>query len=100
MQLLKVTPIVVSTLLITACGFDPASSEYDEMRYHELQKASCEEMSAMGASKLISREGKNKDEIFERCKKMKALTLEQYKYAATQARQNGGDWDLDNIPNK
>ncbi len=93
------TLLVVSlNISLTGCGFDPASAEYDEQRYKELQKANCEQISSVGASKLISKEGKDQDEIFSRCEKMKALSLEQYKYAAEYARNNAGIWDLDNIP--
>ena len=94
------TPIlpIAICITLTGCGFDPASPEYDERRYHELQKADCGQISSVGSSKLIHKEGKDKDEIFERCEKMKTLTLEQYKYAAEHARNNDGIWDLDNIP--
>lgn len=91
-------PIVFSAVFLSACDFDPASPEYDEQRYKELQKADCGQMSSVGSSKLIHKEGKDKDEIFERCKKMQALTLDQYKRAAEHARKNNGIWDLDNIP--
>lgn len=87
-------------LVLSGCGFDPASPEYDELRYKELQKSNCDQIASVGSSKLISKEGKDKDEIRERCEKMKSLTLDQYKRAAEHARSNDGIWDLDNIPEK
>ena len=84
--------------LLAGCGFDPASPEYDETRYKELQRTDCDTIASVGSSKLISKEGKDENEIRERCEKMKALTLDEYKRAANYARNNNGIWDLDNIP--
>jgi hypothetical protein len=89
-----------SAIALTACGFDPSSAEFDERRYNELQKADCQQMSSVGSSKLISKEGKDKGEILARCEKMKSLSLEEYKRAAEYARNNDGVWDFDNIPHK
>ena len=100
---MRYSPILfaIGCLVLSGCGFDPASPEYDETRYKELQKSNCEQIASVGASKLISKEGKDEDEIKARCEKMKSLTLEQYKRAAEYARNNAqGLWDLDNIPEK
>lgn len=80
--------------LSTGCGFDPASAEFDERRYIELQKANCHEVASAGASKLINKTPEKSEVILERCQSLQHLTLEQYRLAAEYARQHEGKWDI------
>lgn len=80
--------------LSTGCGFDPASAEYDERRYTELQKANCHEVATAGASKLMDKSPEKTEVILERCQSLQQLTLEQYRLAAEYARQHEGKWDI------
>lgn len=88
------TVILSSLCFSTGCGFDPASAEYDERRYTELQKANCHEVATAGASKLIDKTPEKTEVIFERCQSLQQLTLEQYRLAAEYARQHEGKWDI------
>lgn len=87
--------IMLSILcLSTGCGFDPASAEFDERRYTELQKANCHEVATAGASKLIDKTPEKTEVILERCQSLQKLTLEQYRLAAEYARLHEGKWDI------
>lgn len=77
-------------LLLAACGFDPTSPEYDQRRYTELQRADCREVASLGAKPFISgKSGETYESVLERCKKMQAMSFEQYQAAADRARSTG-----------
>lgn len=86
--------MLILMCLSTGCGFDPASAEYDERRYTELQKANCQEIAAAGASTLIDKTPEKTEVILERCQSLQRLTLDQYRLAAEYARQHDGKWDI------
>lgn len=75
---------------MAACGFDPTSPEYDQRRYTELQRADCREVASLGAKPFISgKSGETYESVLERCKKMQAMSFEQYQAAADRARSTG-----------
>lgn len=87
--------IPAAAIFLTACGFDPSSAEYDERRYKELQKADCREVASLGAKRFISgKSGETYESILERCQKMQAMSFEDYRSAAEQARSTGV-WTFD-----
>jgi hypothetical protein len=86
--------IIVAGIQLAACDFNPASEEYDQVRYEELQKTNCNDIASFAATSLMGKKPEDEDEILERCRKMKALTFTEYKLAAQHARETG-EWDLD-----
>lgn len=76
--------------VLTACGFDPTSPEYDQRRYTELQRADCREIASLGAKPFISgKAGETYESVLERCKSMQAMSFDQYRAAADRARATG-----------
>ena len=87
----------VSSILCFAligCGFDPASPEYDERRYVELQKANCNDIASAASSRLMSKTPEKPEAILERCRSLQQLTLEEYRRVADYARQHDGQWNI------
>lgn len=79
-----------AVLLLSGCGFDPTSPEYDERRYTELQRADCREIASLGSKPFISgKAGETYESVLERCQKMQALSFDQYRAAADRARATG-----------
>lgn len=82
-------------MFVVSCGFDPASPEYDQRRYTELQRADCREVASLGAKPFISgKSGETYESVLERCQRMQAMTFEQYQAAADRARSSGV-WTFD-----
>lgn len=92
-SLLASTSIGLS--LLSACGFDPTSEEYDRLRYGELQKTDCATMATLGTKKVIvgKKNTETYDSILARCQKLQGMNFEQYRDAARVARETG-EWDL------
>lgn len=87
--------LVAVTIVLTACGFDPTSPEYDQRRYTELQRADCREVASLGAKPFISgKSGETYESVLERCQRMQAMSFEQYQAAADRARASGV-WTFD-----
>lgn len=94
-QWLRRASVAGTGLFLAACGFDPTSPEYDQRRYTELQRADCREVASLGAKPFISgKSGETYESVLERCKKMQAMTFEQYQAAADRARRSGV-WTFD-----
>lgn len=81
-------------LALIGCGFDPASPEYDERRYVELQKANCNDIAFAASSRLITKTPEKPEAILERCRSLQQLTLDEYRRVADYARQHDGQWNI------
>lgn len=81
-------------LALIGCGFDPASPEYDERRYVELQKANCGDIASAASSRLLSKSPEKPEVILERCRSLQQLTLDEYRRVADYARQHDGQWNI------
>lgn len=81
--------------LLSGCGFDPTSEDYDRVRYGELQKTDCATMATLGTKKVIvgKKNTETYDSIFARCQKLQSMNFDQYRDAARVARETGA-WDL------
>jgi hypothetical protein len=89
------TTVAIGFSLLSACGFDPTSEEFDRVRFGELQKTDCPTMATLGTKKVIVGK-KNKetyDSILARCQKLQSMSFEQYRDVARVARETG-EWDL------
>lgn len=90
--------VFLGALALSGCGFDPTAEQHDRTRWEELQKTDCGQVAGLASQRLIAgKSGDSYEVILERCRKMRALTWEQYKAAAQQARETG-EWPYEQMP--
>lgn len=78
---------------LSGCGIDKNASEYDELRYEQLQKARCDEMASILSGAFFMDEPEDYDVAKKRCEDTKTLNFEEYKRLADYGRETGA-WDL------
>ena len=88
--------IVLSSLLLcslAACDVDKNHPKYDQLRYDELQKTSCNEMASVLSAASLMEKPEEFEVALKRCQDTQSLSFEEYKALADHGRETGS-WDL------
>lgn len=95
-QSYRLVSLVTALATITSgCGFDPTAEEYDRLRFDELQKSDCNTMADMGSRRMFKAKDSKEtyETILERCRKMQAMSFDEYRATATKARSDGTSFE-------
>lgn len=79
--------------LLAACGVDKNHPKYDQLRYDELQKASCHDMASVLSAPVLMDKPEDFDTALKRCQDTQSLSFEEYKAFADHGRATGS-WDI------
>lgn len=92
----RLISLVTALAAITSgCGFDPTAEEYDRLRFDELQKSDCNTLADMGSRRMFKAKDSKEtyETILERCRKMQAMSFDEYRATATKARTDGTSFE-------
>jgi len=85
--------VVLGATVVTGCDIDKNAPEYDELRYEQLQKASCSDMASILSEDFLMEKPDDFDVAKKRCEDTKSLSLVEYKHFADESRASGV-WDI------